>query len=246
MLRSLIACLALAVSLHAAEKELRHSADAPAVKLFKTGVNHHNRSDYVAAAKAYRAALAMDPQLVSAAINLAIIHEKWREPEIAQKLYDAAVKAAPRSFAARYNRGQFLQKRGDLSGARADYAVALQVSPSETSVAARPSVAASTQPPPVASLYVNLAAIEIRLFEKEKDVELLASAEQNLRAAERMRSKSPALYFNRARLLELANHPARARTLYEEAMRRYAPQSEEYKTCLLRAERLSRQLIGHH
>ncbi|MFO1470011.1 MAG: hypothetical protein U1F27_03080 [Turneriella sp.] len=61
-----------------------------------------------------------------------------------------------------------------------------------------------------------------------------------------MRSKSPALYFNRARLLELANHPARARTLYEEAMRRYAPQSEEYKTCLLRAERLSRQLIGHH
>lgn len=229
MLRSLIACLALAVSLHAAEKELRHSADAPAVKLFKTGVNHHNRSDYVAAAKAYREALAMDPQLVSAAINLAIIHEKWREPEIAQRLYDAAVKAAPRSFAARYNRGQFLQKRGDLAAARADYAVALQVSPSET------------------SLYVNLAAIEIRLFEQKKDVELLASAEQNLRAAERLRSKSPALFFNRARLLELANHPARARTLYEEAMRRYAPQSEEYKTCLLRAERLSRQLerSGH-
>lgn len=226
MLRSLITCLALAVMLHAAE--VRHSSDAPAVKLFKTGVNHHNRSDYVAAAKAYREALAMDPQLVSAAINLAIIHEKWRETGIAQKLYDAAVKSAPRSFAARYNRGQFLQKRGDLVAARADYAVALQVSPSET------------------SLYVNLAAIEIRLFEQKKDVELLASAEQNLRAAERLRSKSPALYFNRARLLELANHPARARTLYEEAMRRYAPQSEEYKTCLLRAERLSRQLTGHH
>jgi len=187
-------------------------------------VNHHNRSDYAAAAKAYREALVMDPQLVSAAINLAIIHEKWRETEIAQRLYDDAVRVAPRSFAARYNRGQFLQKRGDLGGARADYAVALQVSPSET------------------SLYVNVAAIEIRLFEQTKDVALLASAEQNLRSAERLRSKSPALYFNRARLLELANHPARARTLYEEAMRRYAPQSEEYKTCMLRAERISRQL----
>lgn len=242
MLRSLIACLAMALSLSATGKEARQSSDAPAVKTFKTGVMHHNRSDYVAAAKAYREALSLDPQLVSAAINLAIIHEKWRETEIAKKLYDDAVRVAPRSFAARYNRGQFSQKRGDLAGARADYMVALQVSPSETSVAARPSMAAATQPPPVASLYVNLAAIEIRLFEHTKDVALLASAEQNLRAAERLRSKSPALYFNRARLLELANHPARARTFYEEAMRRYAPQSEEYKTCMLRAERISRQL----
>lgn len=242
MLRGFVACSALTVSLLASPKGAQQSSDGPAVKVFKTGVSHHNRFDYVAAAKAYREALSMDSQLVSAAINLAIIHEKWRETEIAQKLYDDAVRVAPRSFAARYNRGQFLQKRGDLSGARADYAVALQVSPSETSDAARPSMAAATQPPPVASLYVNLAAIEIRLFEQTKDVALLASAEQNLRAAERLRSKSPALYFNRARLLELANHPAGARTLYEEAMRRYAPQSEEYKTCLLRAERLSRQL----
>lgn len=243
MRRSLLLCSALTISLFASQKDPRQSSDSPAVKTFKTGVIYHNRSDYAAAAKAYREALAMDPQLVSAAINLAIIHEKWRETEIAQKLYDDAVRVAPRSFAARYNRGQFLQKRGDLSGARADYAVALQVSPSETSDAARPSMAAATQSPPVASLYVNLAAIEIRLFELTKDVVLLASAEQNLRSAERLRSKSPALYFNRARLLELANHPARARTLYEEAMRRYAPQSEEYKTSLLRAERISRQLV---
>lgn len=224
MLRSVIACYALAASLFAAPNEPKQSSESPAVKVFRTGVMHHNRSDYAAAARAYREALALDAQLVSAAINLAIIHEKWREAETAQKLYDDAVRVAPESFAARYNRGQFLQKRGDFAGARADYAVALRASPSET------------------SLYVNLAAIEIRLFEQTKDVNLLSSAEQNLRSAERLRSKSPALYFNRARLLELANHPARARALYEEAMRRYAPQSEEYKTCLLRAERLSRQL----
>ncbi len=224
MHRSFIAGITLTLLLFASQKDPLQSSDAPAVKIFKTGVNHHNRSDYIAAARAYREALAMDAQLVSAAINLAIIHEKWRDNKTAQKLYDDAVRVAPHSFAARYNRGQFLQKLGDLDGARADYAVALQVSPSET------------------SLYINLAAIEIRLFEQHKDVALLASAEQNLRSAERLRSKSPALYFNRARLLELANHPARARTLYEEAMRRYAPQSEEYKTCMLRTERISRQL----
>lgn len=224
MLRSLLTCSALTISLFASQKEPRPESETPAVKVFKTGVSHHNRSDYRAAAQAYREALALDPQLVSAAINLAIIHEKWRETETAQKLYDDAVTVAPDSFAARYNRGQFLQKRGNLSGARADYNVAIRLSPAE------------------ASLYINTAAIEIRLFEGSKDVALLKSAEQNLQSAERLRSKSPALYFNRARLLELANHPARARTLYEEAMRRYAPQSEEYNTCLLRAERLSRQL----
>lgn len=202
----------------------KHSSDSPAVQRFKSGVDFHNRLDYHSAARAYRAALQLDPQLVSAAINLAIVHEKWRETEKAAKLYDEAVRVAPNSFATRYNRGQFLQKQGNLAGARSDYAVALRISPSET------------------SLYVNLAGIEISLFEKEKDILLLKSAADHLRTAERLRSKSPALYFNRARLEELSNNPARARALYEEAMRRYAPQSAEYKTCSLRAERLSKQL----
>lgn len=228
MLRALLSWLALMVTVHGVQNAAIEVTTPSSIRLFKMGVAHHNRADYTKAAEAYRQALLQDPQLVSAAINLAIIHEKWRETDIAQRLYDDAVRVAPQSFAARYNRGQFLQKRGDFKGARADYMVALRVSPSET------------------SLYVNLAAIEIKLFEKLKDVALLNSAEQNLQAAERLRSKSPALFFNRARLLELSNNPARARTLYEEAMRRYAPQSAEYKTCMLRAERLSRQLSGHN
>lgn len=223
MLRYLLTATCLLTSLQALAPQPA-TAYSPAVKAFKAGVEFHNRSDYAAAAKAYREALRLDAELVSAAINLAIIHEKWRENETAHKLYNDAVRVAPRSFAARYNRGQFLQKRGQLEAALEDYRVALRISPSET------------------SLYVNVAAIEIRLFETKKDVSLLKSAEQNLLSAERLRSKSPALYFNKARLNELMNHPARARTMYEEAMRHYAPQSAEYKTCAMRADRLSRQL----
>jgi tetratricopeptide (TPR) repeat protein len=204
---------------------------------FNEGVRYHDAGDLKTAAHQYRAALRLDPELVSAAINLGIIHEKWRENEIAEKLYNEAVRVAPQSFAARYNRGQFLQKKGDLSGARADYAVALELMPLELSVAA-----AATQPPPVASLYINLAAIEIKLFEKDRDVQRLKEAEKKLNTATRLKSKSPALYFNKARLFELMNAPARARQFYEEAMRHYAPQSVEYQTCMLRAERLSRQL----
>lgn len=198
--------------------------ESPGLKAFATGVKHHDAGDLTAAASAYRSALSLDPALVSAAINLGIIYEHWRENETAGKLYNEAVRIAPRSFNARYNRGQFLQKKGELAAAREDYLVALELSPLEP------------------SLHINLAAIEIKLFEQTRDVVLLTEAGKKLNTAERLKSKSPALYFNRARLFELMNFPARARTSYEEAMRHYAPQSAEYRTCMLRAERLSRQL----
>ncbi len=197
---------------------------SPGLAAFETGVRHHNAGDLKAAAAEYRTALTLDPELVSAAINLGIVHENWRENDLAERFYNEAVRVAPRSFAARYNRGQFLQKKGSWEGARADYAVALELMPLEP------------------SLQINLAAIEIKLFEKDRDVNLLKEAEKKLNLATRLKSKSPALYFNKARLFELMNAPARARQFYEEAMRHYAPQSAEYRTCLVRAERLSRQL----
>lgn len=197
---------------------------SPGLQAFQTGLKHHNSGDLKTAARHYHTALALDPELVSAAINLAIVYEKWRDDALAEKFYNEAVRVAPRSFHARYNRGQFLQKLGRLAPAREDYLVALELSPLE------------------ASLYINLAAIEIKLFEQDRDVNLLKEAEKKLNTAARLKSKSPALYFNRARLFELSNAPARARKFYEEAMRHYEPQSAEYRTCLLRAERLSRQL----
>jgi Tfp pilus assembly protein PilF len=165
-----------------------------------------------------------DATLVSAAINLAIVYEKMHKDMLARKYYNEAVRVAPRSFAARYNRGQFLQKHGELEAARSDYQVALEIKPDE------------------ASLYINLAAMELRLFETKLDIQLMAPAEKNLKQAERLKSKSPALYFNRARLFELYNFPARARTAYREAMRYYPETSVEYQTCQTRVQRLSMQL----
>ncbi|AFM13912.1 tetratricopeptide repeat protein [Turneriella parva] len=195
-----------------------------AVSHFEHGLAAHNRADLKAAEFHYARALQLDGTLVSAAINLAIVYEAWHKDELALKFYNEAVRVSPRSFAARYNRGQYLQKQGELAAAREDYRVALEVKPDE------------------ASLYINLAAIELKLFETELDVRLITAAEKNLRQAERLKSKSPALYFNRARLFELHNFPARARTAYREAMRYYPETSVEYQTCLNRAERLSRQL----
>lgn len=195
-----------------------------ALESFHRAVGLHTQGELSLAAEAYRETLKLDPTLASAVINLAIIHEKWRNLPLAEKLYDEAVRIAPRSFSARYNRGQFLQKLGRLAAARDDYTVALEIRPEEP------------------SLYINTAGIEIRLFEQKRDFALLTSAEKNLNRAQALRSKSPALYFNRARLMELQNFPARARIFYEEAMRYYAPRSAEYKVCLLRTERLNRQL----
>lgn len=211
------------IGLHAGNFTL-HGTEQPALQRFRTAVDFHNRGELAQAAESYRAALRLDGGLVSAAVNLAIIHEKWGENAQAEKLYDSAARIAPRSFSARYNRGQFLQKLGRLAEARADYLAALDISPNE------------------ASLYVNLAAIEIRLFEMTRDAVLLKEAEKKLNRAEQLKSKSPALYFNRARLLELMNAPARAQTQYREAMRYYAHGSREYQTCIVRTERLSRQL----
>lgn len=198
--------------------------DSPATRLFREGVRAHNEANLKKAAEAYRSALRADPRLVSAAINLAIIHEKWGDTQTAENLYDQAVNASPQLFAARYNRGQFLQKLNRLAEARGDYLVALTAKPEE------------------ASLQINLAAIEIRLFEMQHDADLLKAADAKLKSAERLGSQSPALYFNRARLAELSNALGLARTQYREAMRRYAPNSSEYRTCALRSERLSRQL----
>lgn len=191
---------------------------------FSRALRLHNGNELRAAAQAYRRALELDPTLVSAAINLAIIHEKWGETGAAEELYDSAVRAAPNLFSTRYNRGQFLQKQGRLAEARADYLVALGIKPHE------------------ASLHINLAAMEIRLFEMTRDVALLSAAELRLKKAENLHSTSAALYFNRARLAELANAPGVARSQYREAMRRYPADSQEYRICALRAERLSRQL----
>lgn len=197
--------------------------DGRALAFFQNGLLCHNQRDWTCAETEYGNALRHDPTLVSAAINLAIVYEAQKNLPEALKYYNEAARVAPNSFAARYNRGQFHQKQGALELARTDYAVAVAIKKD-------------------ASIFVNLAGIEIKLFDEKKGINFLLAAEYNLREADRLKTKSPAFYFNRARIAERKNFPARARYLYEEAMRHFAPESAEYRTCALRVERLSRSL----
>ncbi len=191
---------------------------------FREGLAADNAQDYDNAAALYTKAIRADGSLISAAINLAIIYGRWQKLDTAQNLYDQVLQIAPHSFEAYYNRARLFLERGDLKLAQKDYLAALELRPEEP------------------SLFVNLAGLEIHLYEKTHSVRYLESAEKKLRKAEGLKYHSPALYFNRARLMEFKNAPARARTLYTEAMRYFDSDSIEYKTCLVRAERLSRQL----
>ncbi|MCX7632875.1 MAG: tetratricopeptide repeat protein [Turneriella sp.] len=195
-----------------------------AEKEFYTALSLHSTGALHEAAAAYRRALANDPRLVAAAINLAIIHEKWGETEPAEQLYTQAARLAPNLFTARYNRGQFLQKHGRLAEARDEYLAALSLKPHD------------------ASLYVNLAALEITLFELTHDSRLLKAAAEKLKQAEMLKSQSGALFFNLARLAELQNAYGTARLHYLEAMRRYPNSSSEYRQCRVRAQRLAQLL----
>ncbi|HRP68150.1 MAG TPA: hypothetical protein PLY93_01310 [Turneriella sp.] len=191
---------------------------------FDKALTYHNANDYTAAINHYLKAIALDGTLVSAVVNLAIVYEKVYDSQNARYYYNEAVRIAPYSFSTRYNRGQFFQKQGKLKAARADYLVALQSRTDD------------------ASLYINLAALTLTIFEKENDATLLKDAEKKLKHAERLESNSPALYFNKARLLELKNSPSLARRYYAEAMRRYPLDSLEYKTSAMQCERLSQRL----
>ncbi|MBV6494457.1 MAG: hypothetical protein LDLANPLL_02490 [Turneriella sp.] len=217
---SLIFCtLSLFAPLNAAKNN-----GGEALLAFKKGLEYHNQKNYPVAAQFYRKALLLDGALVSAAINLAITYEKLNETNAARQMYNEAVRIAPKSFYALYNRAQFFQKQGELDKAQSDYASAIGLRPED------------------ASLYINLAALEIKLFENTHKISFLNAAENNLKIAAKLKTESAAFYFNKARLLELKNSRALARSYYEEAMRRYTIGSLEYKICASQSIRLGKQL----
>jgi len=199
------------------------SFEPKALVAFQKGLHCHNQREYECAIDEYRTALTLDGTLVSAAINLGVVYDELKDTPLALFYYNEAVRVAPHSFSALYNRGQFRQKQGHLELARADYQAALAIKKD-------------------ASLFINLAGMEIQLFDENKSQDYLTSADGHLKEAARLKAQSPAYFFNRARIEERRNFPARARYLYEEAMRRFTPDSAEYKTCALRVERLGRAL----
>ena len=81
------------------------------------------------AARLYRAALAADPALVPALINLANLHYAVDEPDEAAALYARAIALEPDFFEAHFNLGNIHHDRGVFEEARRCYLDALALHP---------------------------------------------------------------------------------------------------------------------
>jgi len=81
------------------------------------------------AAAAYRKALALDPRLVAALINLANIHYSRDELAEAQALYERAIGLESNFFEAHFNLGNIYHDLGRFSEAGACYRQALRLNP---------------------------------------------------------------------------------------------------------------------
>jgi tetratricopeptide (TPR) repeat protein len=81
------------------------------------------------AAFAYRQALAVDPSLVPALINLANIHYARDESAEAQALYERAIALEPDVFEAHFNLGNILHDLGRYADAQSCYRQALVLNP---------------------------------------------------------------------------------------------------------------------
>lgn len=81
------------------------------------------------ASAAYRRALALDPYLVPAIINLANVHYARDEIAEAQALYERAIGIEPDVFEAHFNLGNILHDLGRYTAAQACYRDALRLNP---------------------------------------------------------------------------------------------------------------------
>jgi tetratricopeptide (TPR) repeat protein len=88
-----------------------------------------NESTREEAATAYRNALAIDPYLVAALINLANIHYSRDELAEAQALYERAITLESTFFEAHFNLGNIYHDWGRFSEAQACYRQALRLNP---------------------------------------------------------------------------------------------------------------------
>jgi tetratricopeptide (TPR) repeat protein len=80
-----------------------------------------------AAARSYRRALEIDPDLVPAMINLANIHYAQEHLPEAEALYERAIAFDPNVFEAHFNLGNVYHDLGRLEAARAAYEAALRL-----------------------------------------------------------------------------------------------------------------------
>src|SRR5688500_15905126 len=105
--------------------------DTTAAQLFAAAstLDNGDPANSAEASRAYRRALAIDPYLVPALINLANLHYAGDEIAEAQALYERAISLEPDVFEAHFNLGNILHDLGRYPEAQACYRDALKLNP---------------------------------------------------------------------------------------------------------------------
>jgi len=79
---------------------------------------------------AYKVAIALDPQLAAAMVNLGTIYFTCRNLDRAEKYYARAIEANPEYALAHFNMGNLFDERGDRGRALSHYQAAIKIEPS--------------------------------------------------------------------------------------------------------------------
>lgn len=107
----------------------RHSDRQDAQELALVAGIEQQRGHFADAEASYRAALALDPTLVSAYNNLGLTLNALGRADDAEDAFASAIRLYPDFAAAHSNRGNVLFRRGDLVAAKAAYETAIQLNP---------------------------------------------------------------------------------------------------------------------
>ncbi|MBK5292791.1 MAG: tetratricopeptide repeat protein [Acidobacteriia bacterium] len=78
---------------------------------------------------AYKVAIALDPQLAAAMVNLGTIYFTSRNLDRAEKYYTRAIEANPEYALAHFNLGNLFDERGDRGRALSHYLAAIKIEP---------------------------------------------------------------------------------------------------------------------
>ena len=110
----------------AALKKKQHEAEV----WFQNGVDlEQTGAPAEQAAQAYRNAIALDPTMAAAMVNLGTIHFTARSFETAEKYYRQALEASPKYALAHFNIGNLFDERGDRANALSHYLTAIELEP---------------------------------------------------------------------------------------------------------------------
>jgi predicted Zn-dependent protease len=112
----------------ARRRAVHHESAKTAMTWFERGLVLE-QADVAAACAAYRRALALDPKLGDAYINLGRLVHEGGDPAEAMRLYRHAITCAPEDPVAHYDLALALEDQADLTAATSEYHHALELDP---------------------------------------------------------------------------------------------------------------------